>query len=614
MTDLVRRVQLYVRSKMVVGGRWEVGLKVFGWSLVFFTKSKEKTLEPAGGPQEWRKKHLRQCQLCTQEFCRPTCPHAKCRIPQNSELAHLMQTTAEKKESAMPRARSYQELTRTVAPPCYPVPPGGGGACVATRFRRNATWSARRVADLVSLQQVLRSRRRGAAEAAHALTGLRVLFFDGHSGPMNDMIATLRTMGISDDDVEFILFGQAFEKRTFVDIFSSRLRTPPPNSSPERCTGRLLGAQTSASLHDFLRGYDRSQAGAYGCTLLPGCDRRRCRAALVSEGLRREFARRFGAALEAHVDVVACNFPTWQCSLFMYVNVAVVMRFTHRWYAPPSTPRTHTHRSTGPVPVPPHAPALFLHRWLHRSYTGYTLAHADAKRVHACAPFPTRVHRDHHLQGYYVDPGVAERAAATWSEHAPTVHDVVRANPSLSLRGAAAKREAARLAHDYNKSAELRASIQRSAEFSQQRAHPKTLARLAKTGRLTPLPQQALATLRAMAAQRNVVLAASNPYDAMYVRRGFGRDPVPWPGTSSQLASLPYTGASATRRDEILFCCGSRRCDGGLEPGAYLRMSRPATPSRSDRHSHAHARSKDSRPGRGSARGAPAIAPSRLLR
>ena len=59
--------------------------------------------------------------------------------------------------------------------------------------------------------------------------------------------------------------------------------------------------------------------------------RRRCRDALSSDGLRREFARRFGAAFEKHVDVVACNFPTWQCALFMYVNVAVVMRFTHRW-------------------------------------------------------------------------------------------------------------------------------------------------------------------------------------------------------------------------------------------------------------------------------------------
>ena len=63
---------------------------------------------------------------------------------------------------------------------------------------------------------------------------------------------------------------------------------------------------------------------------------------------------RDGAAFEASVDVVACNFPTWQCSLFMYVNVAVVMRFTHRW--------------------------------------------------------------DHHLQSYYADPGVASRPGAAWSE------------------------------------------------------------------------------------------------------------------------------------------------------------------------------------------------------
>ena len=42
-------------------------------------------------------------------------------------------------------------------------------------------------------------------------------------------------------------------------------------------------------------------------------------------------ARSFGAAFEQSVDAVACNFPTWQCALFMYVDVAVIMRFTHRW-------------------------------------------------------------------------------------------------------------------------------------------------------------------------------------------------------------------------------------------------------------------------------------------
>ena len=65
--------------------------------------------------------------------------------------------------------------------------------------------------------------------------------------------------------------------------------------------------------------------------LLGNCERRRCRDALVSDGLRREFAAKFGAAFEASVDAVACNFPTWQCALFMYVNVTVIMRFTHRY-------------------------------------------------------------------------------------------------------------------------------------------------------------------------------------------------------------------------------------------------------------------------------------------
>ena len=47
----------------------------------------------------------------------------------------------------------------------------------------------------------------------------------------------------------------------------------------------------------------------------------------------------------------------------------------------------------------------------------------------------------------------------------------------------------------------------------------------------------ALASLRSMAARPNVVLAASNPYDAAYLRRAFGREPLPWPGTSPRRGS-----------------------------------------------------------------------------
>lgn len=38
-----------------------------------------------------------------------------------------------------------------------------------------------------------------------------------------------------------------------------------------------------------------------------------------------------------------------------------------------------------------------------------------------------------------------------------------------------------------------------------------------------------------------------------YLHRAFGREPVPWPGTSPQLAKIRYTGS----RREIIFCCGN---------------------------------------------------------
>ena len=46
------------------------------------------------------------------------------------------------------------------------------------------------------------------------------------------------------------------------------------------------------------------------------------------EGIRADFARRFGRLFAERVDAVACNFPTWQCLLFAEFNVTVLMRFS----------------------------------------------------------------------------------------------------------------------------------------------------------------------------------------------------------------------------------------------------------------------------------------------
>lgn len=68
-----------------------------------------------------------------------------------------------------------------------------------------------------------------------------------------------------------------------------------------------------------------------------------------------------------------------------------------------------------------------------------------------------------------------------------------------------------------------------------------------------------------------MLLAASNTYDAMYLGRSLGVAPVPWPGTSPQLASIPYRGD----RSEVLFCCGNGPYNRAIEAvaGAIVNSS-----------------------------------------
>lgn len=73
-----------------------------------------------------------------------------------------------------------------------------------------------------------------------------------------------------------------------------------------------------------------------GCTL-----RSRMRACIdavkPNSRYRREFVELFGPTIEKHVDVVLCQFPGFQCALFMELKVGLALRFTHRfdhhiWY------------------------------------------------------------------------------------------------------------------------------------------------------------------------------------------------------------------------------------------------------------------------------------------
>ena len=103
------------------------------------------------------------------------------------------------------------------------------------------------------------------------------------------------------------------------------------------------------------------------------------------------------------------------------------------------------------------------------------------------------------------------------------------------------------------RSAEFIASSKLSERFKELRRRRGGFERLRAAGQLTPLAHTALETLKDMASRRNVILSASNPYDAKYIRRAFGREPLPWTGTAPQLAKVTYSGD----RPQLLFCCGN---------------------------------------------------------
>jgi hypothetical protein len=148
------------------------------------------------------------------------------------------------------------------------------------------------------------------------LKSLRVYFLDGHTGPMNDMLAFLHdALGIPAQNFDGIVFLQGMLMRSQID---------PRFMKAHR--GKMLGWNMTKSINQYL-----TESNSGRSFTLPKCEQKGCRRSAYDDTLRREFASKFGATIEANVDVVACNFPTWQCSLFMYVRVAVAMRYTHRW-------------------------------------------------------------------------------------------------------------------------------------------------------------------------------------------------------------------------------------------------------------------------------------------
>ena len=67
-----------------------------------------------------------------------------------------------------------------------------------------------------------------------------------------------------------------------------------------------------------------------------------------------------------------------------------------------------------------------------------------------------------------------------------------------------------------------------------------------------------------------VVVAASNVYDSVYLQRNLGLALIPWPGLSSQLSRIAYTGDGPNARREVLFCCGAQPYNKPIEQFAQV--------------------------------------------
>ena len=76
--------------------------------------------------------------------------------------------------------------------------------------------------------------------------------------------------------------------------------------------------------------------------------------------------------------------------------------------------------------------------------------------------------------------------------------------------------------------------------------------------------------LRRLSTQRHVAFFASNAYDHVYLRRNLNISAVPWPGLSTQLAPIAYTGGGEHARSEVLYCCGASPYNEAIEQWAAL--------------------------------------------
>eukprot|EP00965_Chrysotila_dentata_P203847 6181984-Pleurochrysis_carterae.AAC.2 len=152
-------------------------------------------------------------------------------------------------------------------------------------------------------------------ESTQLVKRLRVLAFEGHVGPWNDMVSFLmERMGMLPSQVSYILFGQGDALKQHLDK-----RIQKYHNQSMLGSGQLI--------HDLLNylirvdeasdqptmGRQRKSREWGGSHTAPGCDvTGKCLHGIFREDLRRDFAARYGAHIARNIDVVTCNFPSWQ--------------------------------------------------------------------------------------------------------------------------------------------------------------------------------------------------------------------------------------------------------------------------------------------------------------
>ena len=144
---------------------------------------------------------------------------------------------------------------------------------------------------------------------------LRVLIVDGHTAPMSEASLYLqRYTGAVVQTVSF--YGYVAHRMQSARLLSNRTTWCLADYFETTCSrpGKFIDC-IEATLASPPTAQGKGNASHAPATNLA----------------RQRFKRTFGREIEDAFDVVLCQFPGWQCSLFDELRVAIAVRFTHRF-------------------------------------------------------------------------------------------------------------------------------------------------------------------------------------------------------------------------------------------------------------------------------------------